>query len=662
MLPRIFLSIAALSVCLSLHPVRAAAQPDQHIAAKTNPRSFDASAFGERITLGPDWLFSAGDNPTWVSPTFDDSGWQTISTKHQLADFGIHDIHSAWYRIHIHLRSSEPNANNLTVAIEGVQGSYEIYANGVRIGGHGKMHGLSFILQSRLLAFPIPSQALNPQGDTVIAIRVALNPTGINGGGTSTPLGPGSGVYLLSAGAVARDASYIVAHSAGHFFIISGLNLIVGLVALGLYLALRSQKEYLAAAAYLFISAALFLVDALNILTDKTPSIDWIEFLLFGAANVALIEFVRLVLSLPRTRLLLGLEIAAGLCGLWSPLSNYPFGTFYLGFIGFFGPILLVNILLIVLLVRAWRAGNTEARVLLPAVVFEGLYRHWSFLHYLVYYLHLTREIVPMPMLHAGTYTLALGDVSDFIFLIAILLFLVLRTVGIARRHAQATAELEAARIVQQIIIPDESPVVPGFVIRSVYKPFGEVGGDFFQILPVAHNAVLVVIGDVSGKGMAAAMTVSLLVGTVRTLAHYTQSPGEILAAMNHRMLARSNGGFTTCLVLRADAAGTLTIANAGHIAPYLAGKELPLQNGLPLGLAAGVTYTESTFQLAAGQQLTLLTDGVIEARGKSGALLGFEQTAALSRHSAEIVAQAAEAFGQDDDITVLTLQRSAIA
>jgi serine phosphatase RsbU (regulator of sigma subunit) len=171
---------------------------------------------------------------------------------------------------------------------------------------------------------------------------------------------------------------------------------------------------------------------------------------------------------------------------------------------------------------------------------------------------------------------------------------------------------------------------------------------------------VLVVIGDVSGKGMPAAMTVSLLVGTVRTLAHYTQSPGEILAAMNQRMLARSGGGFTTCLVLRADADGTLTMANAGHIAPYLNGKELPLENGLPLGLSAATTYAESIFQLAPEQQLTMLTDGVVEARDKAGALFGFEATAALSAQTAETIAQAAQAFGQDDDITVLTLTRLA--
>jgi len=232
------------------------------------------------------------------------------------------------------------------------------------------------------------------------------------------------------------------------------------------------------------------------------------------------------------------------------------------------------------------------------------------------------------------------------------------------RDKERMAAELEAGRTVQQVLIPEEIPTVPGFNIQSVYKPFGEVGGDFFQVLPVNgdRNAggVLVIIGDVSGKGIPAAMTVSLLVGTVRTLAHYTQSPGEILAAMNQRMLARSHGGFTTCLVLRADADGKLTVANAGHIGPYLQGKELLLENGLPLGLAAETAYAESAFELVRGQQVTLLTDGVVEARDKTGALFGFDRAAALSLQPAEAIAQTAQAFGQDDDITVLTLARIA--
>jgi serine phosphatase RsbU (regulator of sigma subunit) len=191
--------------------------------------------------------------------------------------------------------------------------------------------------------------------------------------------------------------------------------------------------------------------------------------------------------------------------------------------------------------------------------------------------------------------TLTLRPSVDVIFLSAMLAILVGRFTRTRRHEEHLAGELQAARIVQQILIPDEIPAIPGFTIQSCYLPAGEVGGDFFQILPIKDGGVLAIIGDVSGKGMPAAMTVSLLVGTVRTLAHYTESPGEILAAMNQRMLGRSQGGFTTCLALRVDADGTVTIANAGHIAPYLAGCEVATENGLPLGLSAATEYAETT-------------------------------------------------------------------
>lgn len=228
-------------------------------------------------------------------------------------------------------------------------------------------------------------------------------------------------------------------------------------------------------------------------------------------------------------------------------------------------------------------------------------------------------------------------------------------------RQAALQLEYRNARAVQEVLIPEDIPAIAGFSMQSEYKPYGEVGGDFFQIVAADDGGVLVVIGDVSGKGMPAAMTVSLLVGTFRTLAHFTQDPAEILAAMNQRMLGRSRGGFTTCLVLRVEADGRLIVANAGHIAPYLSGNELPLESGLPLGLDADAHYTESLFHLPPGEQLTLLTDGVLEAREKDGTLFGFERAAAISHESAKEISQAAQNFGQDDDITVVTLQRQPV-
>jgi serine phosphatase RsbU (regulator of sigma subunit) len=127
---------------------------------------------------------------------------------------------------------------------------------------------------------------------------------------------------------------------------------------------------------------------------------------------------------------------------------------------------------------------------------------------------------------------------------------------------------------------------------------------------------------------------------------------------MNQRMLARSRGGFTTCLVLRADLDGTLTTANAGHVSPYCNGIEVATDSGLPLGISADSKYVECTSRFEPGVQLTLLTDGIVEARSAKGQLFGFDRTGAISAHSAEQIARAAQAFGQEDDITVLTLAR----
>ena len=111
----------------------------------------------------------------------------------------------------------------------------------------------------------------------------------------------------------------------------------------------------------------------------------------------------------------------------------------------------------------------------------------------------------------------------------------------------------------------------------------------------------------------------------------------------------------TSCLERRRKSAGQVPKSNF-----RVDGEELQIENGLPLGISADTIYAESTFQLSPEKQLTLLTDGVIEARDKSGALFGFERSASLSTQPAEAIAQAAQAFDQDDDITVLSVTRTA--
>jgi hypothetical protein len=630
----------------------AAAQP-----ALSDPRNFDASQFGDYVNVGPNWLFAAGDNPAWASPAFDDSGWKNILTNRPLSDYGIHDISYAWYRVHIRLR---PGTHGLMIGIAGLAGSYEVYANGLRLGGSGKMVGATLSAQYQLVTYGVPDSAIPESGELVLAVRCAVNRGSTQGRGMSTPLFYGS-VYLLSQGSAPIFTSYVAAHIAGVPVLLCCLALLASLIAFALYLALKSQLEYLAIAVYLLLSSmTVALLIWLNLYTFSFP-VFYLSYVVLSVETFALIEFVRLVLRQPRTRPLLILEIVSSGAFLLFPLRQLGIVSPEVNLAVFFLPVLILKVVLPVLLFRASRRGNREAGLLLPAILIGSFADYLSFVRDLLHYYFHDALLRFLPFsFNFGSYDVDWYRIGDFIFDIAILIFLVRRTVWIARERNRAEAELEAARMVQQMLIPDEIPSVPGFTLQSVYKPAGQVGGDFFQILPLPSGGVLMVIGDVSGKGMPAAMTVSLLVGTVRTLAHYTQSPGEILTAMNRRLLTRSCGGFTTCLVLRVDKDGKLTIANAGHLSPYLAGKELPLQNGLPLGVSADTAYIESTFQLAPSQQLTLLTDGIVEARDKMGVLFGFDRTAALSLQPAEAIAHAAEAFGQDDDITALTLARTA--
>jgi hypothetical protein len=340
-------------------------------------------------------------------------------------------------------------------------------------------------------------------------------------------------------------------------------------------------------------------------------------------------------------------------------LLIWPFSYFVL-FAGWFlpfqflqaTPVDVSDLMLLVLVIQAFRAGQWRDRQIAAAFAFFLCIRATLSANF--------RALTHLPVsVQIDGWIWAIPPAAIILLGAATLVIYVRDLIQDRAEKQRLAAELAASGAVQQMLIPSEIPAIPGFKIESVYKPFGEVGGDFFQIIPLGNNAVLMVIGDVSGKGMPAALTVSLAVGALSLAVESSISPGVILSALNRALIGRNCGGFTTCLALRVDADGKLTFANAGHIAPYLAGNELPLENGLPLGLAAEATYPESTFQLGPNQQLTLTTDGVVESRDKTGALFGFERTAAISRDSAEKVAQAAQAFGQDDDITVLTLQRA---
>jgi hypothetical protein len=250
-------------------------------------------------------------------------------------------------------------------------------------------------------------------------------------------------------------------------------------------------------------------------------------------------------------------------------------------------------------------------------------------------------------------------------FLVAVLVFLMLRRLlHSLERQRRMALDVKQAQEVQQVILPDTRTTLPGLLIESEYRPAREVGGDFFQIIPnKSDGSLLIIAGDVTGKGLKAGMLVALLVGAIRMAAEMNTDPLFFLKALNRRLLGRGNAQ-ATCLALRIAEDGKTTLANAGHIAPYLNGEPLAMEGALPLGIIEAAEFSMMHFQLRDGDRLVLMSDGIVEATDANGKLFGFERVNELlcAAKSAAEIAGAAQAFGQEDDISVISVTRVPVA
>lgn len=608
--------------------------------------------------------FHLGDDPDgklgWAGPAFDDSQWTLLSSNRTWSEQGYKGYSGfAWYRFKVIVPA---HAEHLGILIPQLRTSYEIFADGKFVGHFGGIppHGRYVIGLDQI--FPLPTDSFSGGRPIVVAIRVWKLDWLVRVGGGLEGAPTIGEMDTLKFSKTQNDWGRFWSITAGNALML--MNLVAALAGFFLYWMRPADREYLWFALYELLTGvqhlctdwAMFYPTGWKgawLIDDCLATASWLFFLVFvfrilnGRRNWLFWAAVGTVVA----------TMAGAVVSLaeWITWNQWRIGALVC-LIPYFACILC-------LLYRRARQGVADAQMMFAPVAL--CYVSWFAVFLLgILYAHgqtwVGRDFGWLFLLSRWPFPFSFQDVADMLMLLAVMAVLPLRFARSRRDEERLAAEIESARAVQQVLIPTEIPTVSGFDIQCVYRPAGQVGGDFFQILPVKSGGVLVAIGDVSGKGMPAAMTVSLLVGTLRTLAHYTQSPSEILTAMNQRMLARSHGGFTTCLVLRADADGTVIVANAGHIAPYQAGKELPIENGLPLGLSALTTYAESIFQLAPEERLTLLTDGVVEAREKTGELFGFERTTALSTQPAEAIAIAAQAFGQEDDITVLSLTRTA--
>ncbi len=639
-------------------------QPASLSDTPVNAASSHAAAFSlitDRepvISLDGQWRFHPGDDSRWASPDFDDSAWPLLRSDRPWSEQGYKNLDGfAWYRFSVQPPSQ---AMALAIVLPSILTDYELFENGKKIGGFGHMppHGT---LQFNQTAFYhlAPAQKGAP---LQMAIRVWHHPTfaAYLGGG------PRYGGALLGQDALlerqfrsleAERSTLIVS-----FFVIGVLNTVISITVFGLYLFRRSEREYLWFAVLLLASALQAALTVSSFLLHFPMGLGDILAEIFGALGLAasLLFFSR-VLQASRTLLWRGvllialldpLNVLLYLLRITSPATSTSLRVLF---------DLPIEAFILVLLFRRALAGSRDARLLfVPTVLLYGtgiLGGLVLFMFQLGWWSRVLASVNQWNVFETP-FPVPLQVFVQLIFVVALLAFLIRRFASSRAQEERYSADLEAARTLQQVLIPETLPSIPGLDISVAYHPAQEVGGDFYQILSLpamnAESDTVIVIGDVAGKGLPAAMTVSMLVGALRSMVETIRSPAGILAGLNRRLVGRGSG-FTTCLAIRLSFSGTLTLANAGHLAPYRNGQELLTSPALPLGLDPSAVFAEETYQLAPGDRLTLLTDGVPEATSHKE-LFGFERTASISASPAGTIAQAALHFGQADDITVLSI------
>jgi hypothetical protein len=630
------------------------------------------------VALSGPWKFHVGDNMAWANQDFDDSAWGTIDLTPKKdsaeAELGTNEYIPgwttqgypnqksgfAWYRLRLNVHNSH---GRLAIKMPNeVDDAYQVYVNGQFIGEFGKFRKHRVITYSTLPeAFQLPPELSN--GLMTIAVRCWMDSStpflAPDVGGLHEPpvLGREGVIYAL----VREDQAETVN------LIFSGVVeiiplMLVCIVSVFLFWMDRTEPAYLWLSVVCAVSvSAIGIILAVSFVPwiSLTPGIV-LEDVIIGPIRIGLwlifwgywfrisrMRWVhRNVWALVALTMVGTAMMRAPIYGQHVPVHASVYLT----------PILLglrlsFAALLCAITFRGIRQQKTERWLAFSAVVLVAVALFQVQLRLLLH--------IPTAFNILG-FDVQLGTISTIFSLFLITVMLVRRFLHSQRIREQWKAEIEQARQIQHVLIPEQLPQTPGLAIESEYRPAREVGGDFFQILPVQNDgSVLIVVGDVTGKGLQAGMLVALIVGAIRTAVEYDSDPLILMNNLNDRLCGRGRAS-ATCLILQIRTDGRLTLANAGHLPPYLNGNEIEMGGSLPIGVVPGAEFFVSHFTLAQGDTLMLMSDGVAEAQDQQKQLFGFERIRQMLQRpiSAADLASAAQDFGQEDDILVLRIQR----
>lgn len=643
---------------------------------------------------GP-WKFHIGDSPLdpathqplWAESSFNDSAWETVDLTPQP---GIVDPFTgdpqyvkgwtsrghpgywgyAWYRIQVPA-ATQPG-EKLALVETGVDDGYQVFAQGRLLGSEGNFGAdrtwpVVYFPQPAMFELPdlsgsIRNGAASPA--QILAFRIWMSPVRLShhpftGGFHYAPL-------LGESGAIAAQDHLAWLELIRHYAfsgLLSGVFLLLTVVAASLILFDRSDRVYLWVAAAMLLATfresvfslanwthlvslreffVLLEVVLAPLLMGVWTMVWWMWFQLRRPAWVpkAIAALILLDMGLE----LLGEDLLYGMPRMLGEFSHAASGVVRLVLLAF----------LVFIVARGIRQQGKEGWLVLPAVVLLAFSQFQS-------------ELISLRM--HGTF-LAFGvvifynEAADLVLAAVIALLLLRRLLLSIRRQRQMALDVKQAQEVQQVLIPREMPSIPGLAIETEYRPAREVGGDFFQIVEHPTNgSALIVAGDVVGKGLKAGMLVALLVGAIRTATDTSLDPAYVLEVLNRR-LSRRGDAQATCLALLIEPDGNATLANAGHMAPYLNGEPVAMEGALPLGIVEAAEPSVMRLQLNQADNMFLLSDGIAEAMDPDGNLFGFDRIHDLLRAetTAAQLAAAAQAFGQEDDISIISVTRIPIA
>jgi hypothetical protein len=661
----------------------------QHTPARTEG-AVHISLGQSAVPLNGPWKFSVGDSPLdplthqplWAQPGFDDSKWETVDLMPKNRTFDPIGGYSgyvpgwtakghagywgyAWYRIRV-LLEAHPGTKLALSGPPDVDDVYQVFDNGKLVGCFGDFSGsqpVTYYAQPTMFSLPQPADGNSSSDTQVLAFRVWMEPEALatqpDAGGfhTAPVLGEAGAV---SAGYQLRWLELVRAYLPSA--IEAHLYALLAIVAFSLILFDRSDRVYLWIGSVFLLQATSYAMSAFDVWTQHQSI--WADSMLtFGlftpliCAGWVMVWWVwfgrQRPAWLPRA--------TAGLVLLYM-ISNMIGEDLFFTFIphpvaaAFHVVSLVARLLFFALFVwiiaQAIHNRGLEGWLVLPAILLLGIGMFGGELAVL----HIRVVWFPFGV------GITLPHSASLLLVATVSLLLLRRLLLSVRMQRLMAQDVKHAREVQQMILPEARTTLPGLVIESEYRSVREVGGDFFQIIPrPADGSLLIVAGDVTGKGLKAGMLVALLVGAIRSTVESNTEPEYLLGVLNRRLLGRGDAQ-ATCLALSIASDGKVTLANAGHLPPYLNGEPVAMEGALPLGMMPEAIFPVLCFQMAEGDRLVLISDGIVEATDAEGRLFGFERVHHLlcAAVSAAELAGAAQSFGQQDDISVISVTRAA--